>query len=647
MLNKNKILSIIMMGLFLNNCSATDAAITIKPDPEPTLSEAPEIHALTRYENCDDLLAGLKEQAIAEIESTLDSYATCWSYEDCGTTSDDMTTMASPTSTDGSEAAEYTATNLQESNVDEADIIKTDGEYIYVATSAGVDVFKAWPLSEFEKIATYAFDNSVDTLYLNKSVLIAIGEAYDSNYNYKINITFLDVSNPTNPQTIKTKMVEGELISSRLAGGVLHVATSNSLDYEIDYPEQDWDLLEIACGEGSAADQAMQELLTQIETAKAEFKAEIENATIADFLPSYGDEETESTASCTNLMHDNSNSDYISGLASFSVSDDTQEFMLIHGRAQEVYASTESVYFAAKRSDEDASDIHRFTIGGENVLHAYHASGAISGHVLDQFSISEHEKYLRVATTVGQLSRSGSSEVYNNVFILDSDSLAITGAVERIAEGEAIYAARFIGNKGYVVTFEKVDPLFVLDLSDPSNPTIEGELKIPGYSTYLHPLDDNHLIGLGKDAEDAGDFSWYQGLKLAVFDVTDTTSPTSLDDLIIGSRGSESEALTNHHAFTFDNESGILALPITLYEGGNGGSDSGDYQYDGVHLYSVSAENGIETLAEIEVSDDWNSVERTLILGDDNERGLFVLDGESLSIFELRGHYDLLGTESL
>jgi len=644
MLKKNKILLIIMMGLLLNNCSTTDAAITIEPDPEPIWSETPEIHALTRYENCDDLLAGLKEQAIAEMEDSLDSYTECQPYYVCGTVDSDTVAMPSSSSDSSSEAAEYTATNLQESDVDEADIIKTDGEYIYVATPEGVDVFKAWPLNEFEKVTTYVFDNGIDTLYLAQSVLIAINESYNSDDNNVINITFLDVSNPANPQTIKKKIVEGQLASSRLVGGVLHVATSTSLNYEVAYPERYSDLWQTACREGSSADQAMQELLAQIEAAKIELRAKIEAATMADFLPSYGDEEAESTASCANLMDDNSASSSLSGLASFSVSSDTQKFTLVHGRAQEIYASTESVYFAAKRSDEDASDIHRFTIGGENDLHTYHNSGAVSGHILDQFSISEYSDHLRVATTVGQL---GGGEVYNNVFVLDSDSLTITGGVEHIAEGEAIYAARFIGEKGYVVTFEKVDPLFVLDLSDPANPVLEGELKIPGYSTYLHPLDDNHLIGLGKDAEDAGSFSWYQGLKLAVFDVTDGTSPFSIDDLIIGSRGSNSPALTEHHAFTFDDDSGILALPIRLYEGGSGGSDSGDYQYDGVHLYSVSAEDGIETLAEIETADDGNSVERTLILGDETERGLFILDNESLSVFELGGSYDLLGTESL
>lgn len=626
----------VLLFFALVHCSL-GADVASPDDPNP--STQPAVRSLASYADCDEMLVDFKARLINSMTERLAaSYAYCdydyeYDYEDgeaIEMTSDGATTTAASDDADSSEAgAEYTGTNLQESDVDEADSIKTDGEYVYVATGASVDVFKAWPLSDFAKVATLDFEDAVSGLFLSGDTLVAVQSASE-NFGSATRVSYVNVANPENPDITTESLLPGSLSGSRLVGGILHVVTNDSASYNLSYPARD-------CDDDFAQTEAEENLSAQIAAL-----------TLEEIMPFFAQGETDATLSCTDFVHDDEDSDTnLAILSSLDLEGSEIQATVIAGRSQEVYASTESVYFAARRSDEDASEIHRFTIGGENALHAYHASGAVSGHILDQFSISEYDDHLRVATTVGELWQSGNSEVYNNVYVLDSDSLAVTGAVERIAEGEAIYAARFIGQRGYVVTFEKVDPLFVLNLADPENPILEGELKIPGYSTYLHPIDENHLIGLGKDAEDAGGFSWYQGLKLAVFDVSDGTSPLSLDDLIIGSRGSESSALTDHHAFTFDNDSGILALPVSLYEGGSGGSDYGDYQYDGVHLYSISAEGGIATLALIETADDGNSVQRTLILGDDTERGLFVLDDENLSVFELGADYQLLDSEDL
>jgi len=169
-----------------------------------------------------------------------------------------------------------------------------------------------------------------------------------------------------------------------------------------------------------------------------------------------------------------------------------------------------------------------------------------------------------------------------------------------------------MGDKGYIVTFKKTDPLFVLDLSDPTNPTILGKLKIPGYSDYLHPIDENHLIGLGKDTVEStyGDFAWYQGIKMAIFDVSDVNNPIELHKIIIGDRGTDSYALHDHKAFLYDKEKELLVIPVTLAEISDEQKQEtesefmrspsyGEYTFQGAMVYNVSLENGFSERGRI------------------------------------------------
>jgi len=176
--------------------------------------------------------------------------------------------------------------------------------------------------------------------------------------------------------------------------------------------------------------------------------------------------------------------------------------------------------------------------------------------------------------------------------------------VEGLAPGETLYSTRFIGDRGYLVTFKKVDPLFVVDLSDPENPTVMGELKIPGFSDYLHPYDENHIIGFGLDAEEADaleeaarglDFAWYQGMKIALFDVTDPANPIQEYSVGIGDRGTTSEVLYNHKALLFNASTGLLGFPVTLaiVEDENADANTyGDYVSQGFYVYDLDLETG-------------------------------------------------------
>ena len=170
----------------------------------------------------------------------------------------------------------------------------------------------------------------------------------------------------------------------------------------------------------------------------------------------------------------------------------------------------------------------------------------------------------------------------NHIYVLDMN-MNVVGKLENLAPDERIYSARFLGDRIYLVTFRQIDPLFVIDLSDPANPEVLGQLKIPGVSDYLHPYDDNHIIGVGRDATEKGQVT---GLKLALFDVSDVANPKEVAKHIIGERGTSSDALYDHKAFLFSKEKNLLVIPVNLAEK--------DYQqtWQGAFVFNLDLENG-------------------------------------------------------
>ena len=212
-------------------------------------------------------------------------------------------------------------------------------------------------------------------------------------------------------------------------------------------------------------------------------------------------------------------------------------------------------YDTKKQLEERKTVIQKIEINNGKLN--YKAKGEVYGTLLNQFSLDEYDGNLRLATTVNIWNRK--SIQYNNVYVLDKD-MRLIGQAERIAEDERIYSTRFVGDRLYMVTFRQIDPFFVIDISDPNNPKILGQLKIPGYSDYLHPYDEDHIIGVGKAADTDGRVG---GVKIALFDVSDVKNPKEIDNFEIGDRGSDSAALHNHHAFLFSKTKNLLVIPVT------------------------------------------------------------------------------------
>jgi len=226
--------------------------------------------------------------------------------------------------------------------------------------------------------------------------------------------------------------------------------------------------------------------------------------------------------------------------------------------------------------------------------------------------VAQRELIVPIAPPVREGPRSA-----NNVYVLDGD-MNLVGSLENLAPGETIYSARFIADRAYLVTFVKIDPLFVIDLSDPRAPTVLGKLKIPGYSDYLHPYDETHIIGVGKEAigSEQGNFAWYQGLKLSLFDVSDVENPIEVAKLNIGDRGSDSYALHDHKAFLFDREKELLVIPVLLaeidesdYPSGLPDWAYGEFVWQGAYVISLTPEDGFEVRGRI--SHDSDDIEKS------------------------------------
>jgi len=408
-------------------------------------------------------------------------------------------------------ASDYSNTNIQVEGVDEADIVKTDGEHIYVISGQKVVIVKAYPAEEAAVLSKITVNGTLKQIFINEQRLVVFYESCpDSETATFINV--YDMWDREKPALVEETVVDGRYFSSRMIGDYVYVVirkAASLVEGEVVLPK-------IRLEDGYKIVPA----------------TEIYYSDIADYGYVF------TTIMAVNVQEDGQ---------------EPTDKTIISGWTTNMYVSRENIYLAIDYWDKTI--LHRIHI--ENGEISYVADGQVPGRGLNQFSMDEHEGYFRIATTL---------DGKNNVYILNMD-LEIVGRLEDIAPRETIHSARFMGNICYLVTFEKIDPFFVIDLSDPHDPEILGELKITGYSDYLHLYDENHVIGLGKETiPEEGDFSWHQGVKISLFDVTDMCEPEEIAKYEIGDRGSDSPVLRDHKAFLFDRERNLLVIPVLVTE---------------------------------------------------------------------------------
>lgn len=533
--------------------------------------------------------------------------------------------------------AGFSRTNVQVEGVDEADVVKTDGHYLYQVNDRRVIIVQAYPPQEMKLVSLLEFGGEAwqpRELYVDDRYLVVIGSGFGpvavnspatavgGAEGKKVapakpdlfppvpvqrtttKAVIFDITNKAKPQLVRQVELEGQYVSSRKIGASVYLVANKYLNY-----------YRIMKGDAS------------------------------DAIPVYRDS---ALASGDFIAIPFGEIRYFPGpldpnyllLAGFNL-DRPQEPVEVStylGVGQNVYASLQNLYVAAPYFDEKSREntgstpaarpgirapvplgtldtiIYKFSLNQGRL--SYQGQGVVPGTLLNQFSMDEYNGYFRIATTRGNPWGQGENTSKNNIYILDAN-LKLKGKLEDIAPGERIYSARFMGNRGYLVTFKTVDPLFVVDLRDPAAPGILGALKIPGYSDYLHPYDENHLLGFGKETvelprKDAqgnvtGTLAFYLGMKMALFDVTDVEHPSEKFREIIGDRGTDSELLHNHKALLFDREKNLLAFPVQVMEikdkpaAGSGAPSSapvpvpppyGQFVFQGAYVYNIDLVHG-------------------------------------------------------
>lgn len=522
---------------------------------------------------------------------------------------------------------DHSTTNNQVAGVDEADIIKTDGRYIYALVRSELSIISASPAADAKVIAKITFKSRPQDILIDGNYLAVFGsdnqiytQAVAQTFRRRNTYTFFkvfDVSDPANPKQVRDLDFEGSYHDARLIGDYVYFITDTYNNYIAGEPLlprviENGQTLPAKCeasGRCFAPDVYYFDIaydsynFTGITAINIKNNAEaisgqtylLNNGqniyvsqnnlyiTYTQYLNEYDLEQ----AVRREIIYPKLNAENQDKIAKIEA---TESFILNNREKQAKTAQYLDRYFdslsssdrtalsaeidakLAQKLSEKANDlektvIHKIGLSGNQIT--YRAFGEVSGQVLNQFSMDENGDYFRIATTRSQSASrlpAAVTDSHSNIYVLDAN-LKTVGKLENLATTEKIYAARFIGNRLYLVTFKRTDPLFVISLSDPAKPTILGAIKIPGFSNYLHPVDEsgNRMFGLGRDAVENADGSvTVKGIKLSLFDFTDPAKPQELSSYILEGAGSDSIALTDHKAFLYSAAKNLLVIPAAL-----------------------------------------------------------------------------------
>ncbi len=561
----------------------------------------------------------------------------------------------------GGAAEDFSQTNIQVEGVDEPDIVKNDGKYIYyVVSGKKVVIVEAYPAENMKILNEIDLNVSVNEIFINddKLIIFATGSEYLEEdcdvksagvsedeieimprycgYYKSRNVVYIyDVSDRENPELKQEIGNDGSYLDSRMIKDYVYVISTkyvvvdrpeppvyiaNSVEkkvsaeevYYFDYPDTNYvftlvTTINVNSGEfnsevyltGSTSNVYISQdniyLTYQKSMRYDKYIWDMVEEVLLPLLPSSYEAEIMNIMNSDKDIYEKYSEvgeiveEYSKSLTGTTKSDFDKEFMR---RAEEFQIKIQK--------ETEKTVIHKINIKKDKIN--YEGAGEVPGRILNQFSMDEYKGYFRIATTTGSWRQTS----LNHLYVLNKD-LKIVGKVEDLAKGERIYSTRFMGERAYVVTFKKIDPLFVIDLSEPEKPEVLGYLKITGYSDYLHIYDENHVIGLGKEtiAAEQGDFAWYQGIKISLFDVSDVKNPIEKAKIEIGDRGTDSYALYEHKAFLFSKEKNLLVIPINLaeidknrYEGEVPDNAYGEHVWQGAYVFDISL-NGIELRGEI------------------------------------------------
>ena len=553
---------------------------------------------------------------------------------------------------------DYSTTNTQVAGIDEADIIKTDGENAYVLRDSELVVARAWPADEMSVLADQIIEGSTREMFVvggpedeTRTVVVystvdatslydeadleppiqpdryypAI-ECWDCGYYYPLPATKVTVLALTGSKLAVQKELyyEGLYVSSRRNGEAVRTTLQvpSRTPFYDPYGNDDDQVkamllvLDDLDAAGKDVEQVPAEELGDLVDAKlgeivvARYEAEIETITHEDWLPRTfvrtGDGLEVQQLPCDSfyLPLAGSTQPGITLVAEMNLGDlgDTSNDVAVLGVADTMYENADKVVLTSgfwDWSPDDGSTIetvvHQFDVTTPGQI-AYEASTTVAGYLNDQFSIDERDGFLRLVTTTEGSSPERGWTTANHVFVLQADDgeFETVGSLEDLAEDESVQSVRYVGDKVYIVTFRQMDPLFVVDLADPTTPTLLGELHIPGFSEYMHPLDADHLLTIGRDADE--ETGWAENIALQIFDVSDALAPQLLHKHVFTEMGASS-AEQDHKAFNFFPSLGLLALPFF----GETYDEAGYWQQaNTLELFEVSIEDGFAYLGALD-----------------------------------------------
>ena len=584
------------------NRPSNPVAAPSDPESPPAPDDIVLTAALTPFDGCDDLLEYFKREGLERVgpyglggtmmygaESSVggvavDADASTLSSGGAGAAGSAGAPAAVPQraaeagAAPAADGASFSGTNVQEKGVDEPDVVKSDGRRLVTLNDGSLNVFEI-SRNSVRRVSTLQIEGGwgSELLLVGDRVLV-LGHGQHAGIpeplpapadDARIGImpsmgapvsqfAVVDISDATEPVVTSTLRLDGGYVSARLVDGVARVVVrSDPVALPFVQPQAG----------GLRAERE----------ATAKNRGVIEASKIEDWLPYAvadtpdGEEQERALVDCSDVHHPQKFAGFgMVSVVSIDVSDDLDAAgaAAVVGAADTVYASQENLYVALHEWQDpsgefsgvvNATTLHQFDITDPQRA-AYVASGGVKGHLLNQWALSEHNGYLRVATTQDDPTGAGAS--VSSVVVLQraDDTLKAVGRVGGLGKTERIYSVRYDGDIGYVVTFRQTDPLYTLDLSDPTDPQVRGELKINGYSAYLHPVGDGRVLGVGQDATDDGQVT---GSQVSLFDVSDLESPRRLDQLNLGQGSSSVEY--DHRAFLFWAKTGTAVVPLQTW----------------------------------------------------------------------------------
>ena len=685
---------------------------------------------LINYDECSILLDDLKKSVNDEMMVQLDQQSYyhwspnprgLWMFDDAVLAEGDgMAETSESTTTDSSSSnreGEYSSTNNQESGVDEADFIKTDGHYIYMLNGNKFLIMGVPEFGEINLTSSLSMLGSPMQMMLEGDRVVIVSGvnywnlesnhpllelmAHEESYSYLgsdgVNETYtytryeslvmysvIDISEKNNPVIEEELFIEGNYHTARLVDGTVRSVTHLYTYFDgirtwVDLPDYYYEIFDLQ--------QRMDLWNLSLNDTIAKNQRVIDSLTLEDFVPQMYTLNSDSTYAKISTYSDdcsefsasqNSSVRGLTTIMTMKLLGEETEFEIDHitSRWAHVYSSGNTLLLAEPVADwwwfwrnndfEDATNIHAFDISDSDAT-SYLGSGRVTGTVQDQFSMSEFQGSIRIASTSdiwgrwwldSEMDENGepifngpSNQVTilqhegNDCLISPCNSLIQVGIVDDIAPNETIWSVRFIGNRGYLVTFENIDPLWVIDLSNPLDPIILGELEVPGVSTYIHPINENTLLTIGiGPGEDGLGLDW-STTQISLFDVSEPTNPTLADSMSVspaytddncedirncGWSWSWSEATYEHKAFSYWAPEDLLAIPLSTYRYFYNESNYYNYEYISMlKLINVDIENlSLSNHGEIEHSqfynnneNDWwyhssTSIRRSIFMGD-------------------------------